>query len=112
MQRVFAVYRLTHGPEGPEGLLAALRLSAAAARQDRGCRSARVFQEADDSGDVLLVQEWSTKGDLERHIRAPRFRRTLATLELSRTPPDVVYVEGSMLRGMDWIAEVRSASRS
>ena len=48
MQRVFAVYRLTHGPEGPEGLLAALRLSAAAARQDRGCRSARVFQEADD----------------------------------------------------------------
>ena len=112
MERVFALYRLTHGPEGPEGLLAALRLTAAAASLDHGCRSARVFQQADDSGGVLLVQEWNTTGDLERHIRAPKFRRILATLELSRTPPDVVYVEGSKLRGIEWIAEVRGVQNN
>ena len=59
---------------------------------------------------MLLVQEWSTTGDLERHIRAPKLRWILATLELSRTPPDVVYVEGSKLRGIEWIAEVQGVS--
>lgn len=106
MKRAFAMYRLTHGPEGPGQLLAALRLTAAAANHEHGCRGARVYQQADDSGSVLLVEEWETPADLERHMRAPLFRRVLATLELSRTEPEVVYLEGSRLRGMEWIAEV------
>lgn len=106
MQRVFAFYRLTHGPEGPGGLIDALRSAAAAAHLEQGCRSSRIFREADDSGGVLLVEEWETAGDLERHIHTPVFRRVLAVLELSYTPPDVFYVETARLRGIEWIAEV------
>jgi len=106
MERVFAFYRLTHGPEGPNGLLDALRSTLGLAHVGHGCRSARLFQEAGDSGGVLLVEEWETPRDLERHIRTPSFRRVLAVLELSRTTPDVVYVEGARLRGIEWIAEV------
>jgi len=112
MQRVFAFYRLTHGPEGPHGLIDALRSTLAPSHLDHGCRSARVFREADDSGGVLLVEEWATPADLERHIRTPSFRRVLAVLELSRTAPDVVYVEGARVRGLEWIAEVLGRSDS
>ena len=104
MERVFALYRLTHGPEGPEALLEALR--SAAPFVERGRRSARVFREADDSGGLLLVEEWETQEDLVRHARTPSFRRLLAVLELSRTPPEVLYVRRGCVRGMDWIAEV------
>jgi quinol monooxygenase YgiN len=107
MDRVLALYRLTHGPEGPAGLLEALR--SAAPFVERGRRSARVFREADDSGSLLLMEEWDTPEDLARHIRTPSFRRLLAVLELSGSPPEVVYVRGSSVRGMDWIAEVLGA---
>lgn len=106
MQRVFAFYRLTHGPEGPTALVDALRSAAVSAHLEQGCRSSRIFRETDDSGGVLLVEEWETSRDLERHIHTPLFRRVLAVLELSRTPPDVQYVESTRLRGMEWIAEI------
>ncbi len=106
MHPVFAFYRLTHGPEGPTGLVDALRSAAAAAHLEPGCRASQILQEADDSGGVLLVEEWETPQDLERHIHTPVFRRVLAVLELSHTPPDVMYVESARLRGIEWIAEV------
>lgn len=107
MERVLALYRLTHGPEGPAGLLEALR--SVAPFVERGRRSARVFREADESGGLLLLEEWETQEDLERHARTPCFRRLLAVLELSRTPPEVLYVRSGWVRGMDWIAEVLEA---
>jgi hypothetical protein len=62
MHRVFAIYRLTHGPEGPESLLEALR-SAAAPFVEPGCRSSRVLRETDESGGLLLMEEWETQAD-------------------------------------------------
>jgi quinol monooxygenase YgiN len=108
-----AFYRLTHGPEGPVALIDAVRSAAAAAHCEQGCRSSRVYhelagvEEGGGSGGVLLVQEWASTEDLKRHLDAPTFRRVLAVLELSRTPPDVFYVESERLRGIDWIAELR-----
>lgn len=104
MDHVLALYRVTHGPEGPTGLLEALR--SAAPFVERGRRSARVFREVDESGGLLLMEEWETPEDLARHIRTPSFRRLLAVLELSATRPEVVYVRGASVRGMDLIAEV------
>jgi hypothetical protein len=76
---------------------------------ERGRRSARFFREADESGGLLLMEEWETPEDLARHIRTPSFRRLLAVLELSGTPPEVVYVRSACVRGMDWISEVLGA---
>lgn len=103
---IFALYRLTHGPEGPAGLVEAVRAAASHAGVERGCRSARVWCEAGEAG-VLLLEEWENRADLERHLRTPAFRRVLAVLELSRTPPEVAYLACDDVRGMDWIAEVR-----
>ena len=105
MERVFAFYRLTHGPEGPQGLLDALHSATTAAFVEPGCRSSSIWREADERGALLLMEEWETPQDMERHMRGPVFRRFLAVLELSRTPPEIRYVHGS-LRGMDWITQI------
>lgn len=105
MDRAFAFYRLTHGPEGPQALLEALR-SATASFAEPGCRSSRIWRVVDDSSDLLLMEEWENREDLERHVRTPMFRRLLSVLELSRSPPDVFYVQGARLRGMEWIEEI------
>lgn len=106
MEGVFAFYRLTHDPEGPQALLEALRSAATASFAEPGCRSSRIWRVADDSGDLLLMEEWEKEEDLERHVRTAVFRRLLAVLELSRSAPDVFYVQGARLRGMEWIEEI------
>jgi quinol monooxygenase YgiN len=69
MERVFAVYRLTHGPDGPRDLLEALRAATAASSMEPGCRSSRIWREADDSPSLLLMEERERSEDFERHVR-------------------------------------------
>lgn len=106
MDRVFASYRLTHGPEGPQNLLDALRFATTIPAVEPGCRSSSIWQEAGASGAVLLMEEWESPEAMERHMNSPAFRRLLAVLELSRTPPEIRYVQSSRLRGVDWMRQV------
>lgn len=106
MERVFALYRLTCGPEGPQDLLDALHSAATVPAGEPGCRSSSVWREAGPNSAVLLLEEWESPRALERHMTSPVFRRLLAVLELSRTPPEIQYVQGSLLRGVDWMAQV------
>lgn len=106
MDRVFALYRLTYGPEGPQDLLDALHSAATVPAGEPGCRSSSVWREAGLNSAVLLMEEWESPHALERHMTGPVFRRLLAVLELSRTPPEIRYVKGSLLRGVDWMTQV------
>jgi quinol monooxygenase YgiN len=106
MERVFAFYRLTHGPEGPRDLLAALHSATTIPAGEPGCRSSSIWCETGPSGAVLLLEEWDSPRAMERHMTSPVFRRLLAVLELSRTPPEIRYVQGSLMRGVDWMTQV------
>jgi quinol monooxygenase YgiN len=106
MDRVFASYRLTHGPEGPQLLLDVLRFATTIPAMEPGCRSSIIWRDAGASGSVLLTEEWESAQAMERHMTSPNFRRLLAVLELSRTPPEVRYVQSSRMRGVEWIAQV------
>lgn len=110
MDRVFALYRLTHGPEGPEDLVDALRSAATIPAAEPGCRSSSVWRDAGTDGAVLLIEEWESPQAIERHMTSPAFRRLLAVLELSRTPPDIRYVQSSGWRGVEWMAQVLGPS--
>jgi hypothetical protein len=54
----------------------------------------------------MLMEEWDRQEDFERHVRSAVFRRLLAVLELSESAPEVFFVRGSRLQGMEWIAEI------
>ncbi len=106
MERVFALYRLTQGSERSPGLLKAIRSVSTSAFAESGCRSSHIWRDADDSGTFLLIEEWETPRRLEQHMRSPAFRRFLEVLELSGNPPEILYIEGLRLRGLDWMTEV------
>lgn len=106
MERVFAFYRMTAGAEGPGGLTDALRAGTVIPAMEPGCLSTSIWREAGASGAVLLMEEWESPQAIERHMSGPVFRRLLAVLELSRTPPEIRYVQGSRMRGVDWITQV------
>jgi quinol monooxygenase YgiN len=97
---------VSHGPEGPERLLEALRSVVGSTLAQAGCRSCRVFQEADEARSLLLLEEWDAPEDLERHFRSAAFRRVLSVLELSHGSPEVRFVRSAAIQGPEWIASV------
>jgi quinol monooxygenase YgiN len=106
MERVFALYRLSQDPAGSQGLLTAIRSASTIAFAEPGCRSSRIWRDADGGGGFLLIEEWETPQRLEAHMRRPAFRRFLEVLELSHSPPEILYIEGWRLRGLDWMTQV------
>jgi quinol monooxygenase YgiN len=106
MDRVLAFYQMTHSAEEAQGLTDALRTATVIPTMEPGCLSSSIWREAGPSGTVLLMEEWESPQAIERHMSGPVFRRLLAVLELSRTPPEIRYVQGSRSRGMDWITQV------
>jgi quinol monooxygenase YgiN len=87
-------------------LIEALRAATSGAGLEPGCRSSSSWTDVDDSPSVLLLEEWDTPEALERHMRTAVFRRLLAVLELSASPPEVTYVDGGRRRGIEWVGEV------
>jgi quinol monooxygenase YgiN len=106
MEHVFALYRLSQDPARSQGLLAAIRSASTSAFAEPGCRSSHIWRDADGDGGFLLIEEWETPERLEAHMRSPAFRRFLEVLELSQSPPEILYIEGLRLRGLDWMTQV------
>jgi quinol monooxygenase YgiN len=104
--RVFALYRLCQTTERAPELLDALRSAAAPAFSGQGCVSSRVLFDSADPGVLLLLEEWESPVRLEAHLRSRAFHRVLSVLELSQSPPDVVYVLRGEVHGIEWLSDV------
>jgi quinol monooxygenase YgiN len=109
--RVFALYRLCQTAERATELLDALRSAAAPAFGGQGCVSSRVLFDSAEHGVLLLLEEWESPARLEAHLRSRAFHRVLSVLELSQTPPDVVYVVGGEVHGMEWLSRLIATAK-
>jgi quinol monooxygenase YgiN len=75
-------------------------------RSERGCSHTELISAKEDGAVVTWVSAWNSRSDLDRHLKSTHFRRLLAVMELAAETPDVVFEDGSELRGLDLIHEV------
>ena len=57
--------------------------------------------------ELILMQEWRTRSDLERHLRTPQYRKILEVLELSADEPVVRFNAVVETKGLKLVAKVR-----
>ena len=76
--------------------------------KEKGCLSHAVFCDIEDKNSFILLQEWKTREDLDRHIRSHRFGVLLGTKNLLGKPPKIQIHTVSRSEGMEAIHEVRS----
>jgi quinol monooxygenase YgiN len=76
--------------------------------KEAGCLSYAVFCDIEDRNSFVLLQEWKTREDLDRHIRSHRFGVLLGTKTLLGKPPKIQIHTVSQSEGMEAIQEVRS----
>jgi len=73
-----------------------------------GCLRAALAEEADAAGRLVLIEEWATREDLERHLRSDGFWRVLLLSESSSEPPEFSIDTVAAREGLDAIARARS----
>jgi quinol monooxygenase YgiN len=93
-------------PERRRDLLETVKGMLEPARVERGCLSFRLYEDVENRNAFVLLEEWATQEDLERHISKDNQRRLLALMDLLSEQPELRFNTVSHTAGMDLIEEV------
>ena len=72
-----------------------------------GCKSYCAFYDINDKNRFMLIEEWETQKDLDRHIGSRRFGVLLGIKTLLFKPPDIQIHTISHTGGMERIHAIR-----
>ena len=76
-------------------------------RVQPGCLSCRLYRDHDNENAIMLTEEWSSRGALERYLESDARKTLVAALDLSAETPQVqidtiIRREGlSVIAGLD-----------
>ena len=101
-----ATLKMIVRPERRGDLLATFRGMLEPARVERGCLSYRLYEDVENRNAFILLEEWATQEDLERHISKDNQRHLLTLMDLLSEQPDLRYNTVSHTAGMDLIEDV------
>ena len=104
---ILSTLRMIVRPERRMDLLETMRGTLEPARVERGCLSYRLYEDVEDRNAFVLLEEWATQEDLERHIRTDSQRRLLALMDLLSEQPELRFNTVSHTAGMDLIEDVQ-----
>ena len=79
-------------------------------RAQPGCLSCGLYQEISNGEQLLYMEAWESQGQLERHMRSPRYERLLAVMDASVQQPVLRYQTISMVTGLEYLEAVRMGS--
>jgi quinol monooxygenase YgiN len=77
-------------------------------RLEEGCISCRLYQDAQEQRALLLEEIWTSKKDLERHLRSDKFLAVLLVVEMAIESPEIRFDVISHSTGIDAIEKVRA----
>jgi quinol monooxygenase YgiN len=72
-----------------------------------GCHYCKLCCDVEDDDRLVLLEEWHSQKDLERHIRSDDFRNILAVMDLGPEPPILDFHTVSSTDGMALIEKIR-----
>jgi quinol monooxygenase YgiN len=103
---VLVTLRMTVRPERRSDLLGTMQGMLEPARVERGCLNYRLYEDVENRNAFVLLEEWATQKDLERHILTDNQRRLLGLTDLLSEQPELRFDTVSTTAGMDLIENV------
>ena len=100
-----AIYSLKGQVGSSRELLDLLKVISSRTKFQTGCSQSEVWQIKETS-EIMLMESWRSKDDLDSHINSNLFKRLIAALEMSALEPQISYLECEDIRGIDLIEEV------
>jgi quinol monooxygenase YgiN len=90
IQLVIILIKMKALPVRHKELLQTLSSIAEELRNSSGCLSAVVFQNIEQSNELLLVEEWSSQKDSDAHLDSDLFTVLRGAEVLMHEPPEIV----------------------
>ena len=106
--KILVTLRMIVRPERRSDLLKTMRGTLEPVRVERGCLSYRFYEDVEDKNAFVLVEEWATQADLERHIAKDNQRQLFGLMDLLSEQPELRFNTVSHTEGMDLVANVLS----
>ena len=103
---ILSTLRMFVQPKRRSDLLETVRGMLEPARVERGCLSYRLHEDVENRNAFVLLEEWATQEDLERHISKDNERRLLALMDLLSEQPELRFNTVLYTAGMDLIENV------
>lgn len=100
-----AVYILKVTPRTAQDVTDVLRLITSRTLYLPGCKQCSLWHN-EDSSEIMVIELWETKGEMEMYIISPLYLRMLEALELSAEKPLIRFCDCINLRGLDLVEEV------
>jgi quinol monooxygenase YgiN len=72
-----------------------------------GCISCRIYSEVEDKNVLILLEEWNSQADVDRHLRSNDYKKVLAVMDMSNTQPEIKFNTISDTKGMETIEAAR-----
>jgi len=104
--KILVTLKMIVRPERRSDLLETMRGMLEPSRVERGCLSYCFYEDVENSNAFVLLEEWATQEDLERHISKDNQRRLLALMDLLSEQPELRFNTVSHTAGMDLIENV------
>jgi len=99
--------RITVSPAKSNEVLDTLRLLAGPTSVEAGCIRFGFYEDLSNENTFLLMEEWESEKDLDRHIRSEDFRKILAVMDTAVERPEIKFVKVLNTAGMELIKELR-----
>lgn len=104
--KILATLRMVVSPERRGDFLEIILGMLQPTRVERGCLSYRLYEDIEHSNTFVLLHEWKTQEDIERHILKDNSRRLLALIDLLSEEPELQFNNVSQTIGMGLIENV------
>jgi quinol monooxygenase YgiN len=101
--------RFTIQPEKKVDAISVLRTLCSQADVMPGCQLCRLygnieFEDTDD--EILLIQRWDTKADMEKHILSPVFQQLIEIMDFATAPPELLFQKVSKTAGIEMVEDL------
>ena len=103
---IIVTLRMTVRPGRRHDLADTIRGMLESTRVERGCISYCLYEDIENKNIFVLVEEWKTRDDLEKHVRTGNYRRLLALMDLLSEPPELQFNTVSQTAGMELLSTV------
>ena len=89
-----------------KALASALRGMLEPVRHESGCLGFDIYVDTEDDNTYIIVEEWETKEDFDRHLRIGDYKSFLVLMDLLREPPEISISVISQRSGMEYLEQV------
>jgi quinol monooxygenase YgiN len=105
---IVGTVRILPPPNRRDQVLELLRSIQGPVTAQEGCAGCHIYEEHAPEEAVVLVEQWESAEALDEHLRSDAYRRILAALELSGSPPDVRFDHVAATEGIELIERSRA----